>query len=142
MNLTRFTIDSQGDLKESLSGEFVDYRAHRDLVYELRQENAELRKKYRWRDVKEELPDNDDEILIWPHHKYAGSTAHFNPYEDNGDGVGKNEFYYSTDDQWGEDYYHEINVTHWMPLPSFDVEKQLNLKAVEIMKPAKRRQGS
>jgi len=86
---------------------------------------------YRWRDVKEELPEDDDEILIWPHHKYAGSTAHFNPYGDNGDGIGKDEFYYSTDDQWGEDYYHEISITHWMPMPKFDVEKQLNLKAEE-----------
>ena len=38
MSLARFTIDSPDDaaIKESLSGEFVDYRAHRDLVYELK----------------------------------------------------------------------------------------------------------
>lgn len=107
---------------KGLTGSMVNIDAE-----ELKKLKAEL-DQYRWRDVKEELPGNDDEILIWPNHKYAGSTAHFNPYADNGDGVGKDEFYYSTDDQWGEDYYHEISITHWMPMPVFD-EKQLNLKA-------------
>lgn len=92
----------------------------------LEKENQQLKEeldKYRWRDVNEELPEDDDKVLIWPHHKYAGESAWFHPYNEEFEGIKKDEFYYSTYDPYGDDY-HPITVTHWMPMPQFKEDEK------------------
>jgi hypothetical protein len=65
-----------------------------------------------WISVEDGLPKNDDEYLIWPHHKYAGAIASFYPWDDNNGHV-KNTFEIVSD----YDEVSQVSVTHWMPLP-------------------------
>jgi len=60
--MKRYTIDSPDDaaIKESLSGEFVDYREHRNLVYELKTQNKALAEELE--EARERLGEQDIEI--------------------------------------------------------------------------------
>lgn len=99
-----------------------DIEGYNSDLSEVKGDLAELKDQYRWRDVKEELPEDDDEVLIYPEQKYAGNTAYFNPYDDNGDGIKKGQFYHIVENSYGDDYC-ETRPTHWMPFPIFEVEK-------------------
>lgn len=110
--LKRYTIQTwplaeelQGDLVEDLEGELIKYS---DLdEWSTRTPQSE------WVSVDDRLPTEEEEYLIWPHHKYAGVMAMFYPYSDHG-GHRKNTFEIESD--YGE--VSQIDVTHWQPLPT------------------------
>ena len=67
----------------------------------------------KWIDIKDKPPKTEDRFLIWPHHKYAGISAMFWPYDDFR-GHKKDSFEITSD----YDDINQIEVTHWMPLPA------------------------
>lgn len=80
---------------------------------DLEKELAELKEATRWRSVEDELPEGDEEYLIWPHHKYSGATASFNKFTHKDDPL-KDKFIMTS--EYGE--VTEVYATHWMPIPT------------------------
>lgn len=73
-----------------------------------------------WISVKDRLPNNSGDYLVWPDGKYHGHEVRFTVYEFKGDydTIPCNSFYYaSPDDCSGSCNLHVIEPTHWMPLP-------------------------
>ena len=71
-----------------------------------------------WISVKDSLPDEEGEYLIWPHDKYGGALVPFNIYP--GGSYEKNTFYLES--EYGEVSILE-GITHWMPLPDKPAEE-------------------
>ena len=70
-----------------------------------------------WIDVNDRLPENDDEVLVWPYidNEAGVITAQYNPWE--GGEYYKKWMYSVYQPSWGDEYF-ETKVTHWQPLPS------------------------
>jgi hypothetical protein len=66
-----------------------------------------------WVSVKDRLPKDEDEYLIYPPGKYCGPTAMFWPYDDFNGHV-KNTF--ELESEFGD--INQIEVTHWQELPA------------------------
>jgi len=76
--------------------------SRRSYQRDLEQENAELKDKYRWRDVNVgDLPKEDVQVIVWPENKYNSKTASYNG------------------DYFMDCECREVDVTHWMPIPEF-----------------------
>jgi hypothetical protein len=75
-----------------------------------------------WIDVNDRLPENDDEVLVWPHpNDEAGViTAQYNPWEGGKDY--KKWMYSQYESNWGDEYF-GTKVTHWQPLPETPKQK-------------------
>lgn len=92
-------------VKNDLTGMKLAYEECWQIKEKLEQENQELKDRYRWRKVEDELPEDGKSVLA----TYDEVDLNFND-------IGKS---------FGIDYYdHELNSwgdcwtpTHWMPLP-------------------------